>query len=111
MGAEDHIEMRQLLGELLTVALADAATDGNEALREGAAIAYGNVFHRGHLAIEARISGLAHAAGHERDDVRLFDSVDGQRPEPFQHAGNALRIVLVHLASERVDAEGGSFEY
>ena len=103
--AEDHVEMRQFLDELLAVALADAASHGDDALRKRRARAQRHVFERGHLAVQARVGRLAHAAGHERHDVGVFDRLDRQRAKALEHAGDALGIVLVHLASERADAE------
>ena len=105
VGAEHDVEVGQLVGELLAVALADAAAYGDDALRERRARAQRDVLEGSHLAVEARVRRFAHAAGHERHDVGLFDGFNGKRAQAFQHAGDALGIVLVHLASERADAE------
>ena len=110
MGAEHDIEVRQLLGELLAVALADATPYRDIALVERRALAHGDILHGGHLPVEARIGRLAYAARQKHNDIGLLDGGDGQRAQSFQHAGYALGIVLVHLAAESMDAEGGPFE-
>ena len=69
-----------------------------------------NVLERGHLAQQANVRRLADAAGHEDDDVGVFDFADLLRAERFKHAAYALRIVLVHLASERPDAERSVYQ-
>ncbi len=110
VGAEDDVQVRQLLHELLAVALTDAASHGDVALLVGRAVSHGNVLHGCDLAVEPRIGGLAHAAGHEHDDIGLFNGADGQRAQPLEHAGDALGVVLVHLAAEGVDAESSALE-
>ena len=103
--AEHHVQVRQLIDELLPVALPDAAAHGHDALGQRGAGAQRSVLERGHLTVEARVGGFAHAARHEHDEVGILDGIDGQRAQAFEHAGNALGIVFVHLAAERADTE------
>ena len=105
MRAEHDIEMRKGLGELLPVALSDAAADSDDALRQRRFCTKWNVLHGGDLAVEARISCLSDAAGHEDDDIGFLNGFYHECSERFEHACYALRIVFIHLTSEGVDAE------
>jgi hypothetical protein len=57
------------------------------------------------LSAQAHIGSLAHAARHENDNIGFFNGLDMTRPKRLEHAHDTFGIVLVHLASERMDAE------
>ena len=97
--------VQTLIDELLPVALPDAAAHGHDALGQRGAGAQRSILERGHLTVEARVGGFAHAARHEHNEVGILDGIDGQRAQAFEHAGDALGIVFVHLAAERADTE------
>ena len=64
MRSENHIEMRELLRQLIAVALADAASHCNDALAQRRTGSYGYVLQGSNLAVQTRICRLAHAACH-----------------------------------------------
>ncbi len=55
MGTEDHLHMGHLFDELLAIPLADAAAEGDDALRERRAWTQGLVFERHDMAEEPGI--------------------------------------------------------
>ena len=105
MRPEHDIEMRKGFGELLPVALSDAAANSDDALRQRRFCTKWNVLHGGDLAIEARIGCFSDAAGHEDDDIGFLNGFYHECSERLEHARYALGIVFIHLASEGVDAE------
>lgn len=103
--AEHHIEVREFTRELFTVSLPDATADCNDAPPDCRPLAQREVFQRSNLPHKAHVGSLANAAGHEHDHIGLFGGFYLKGAEALQHAGYALRIVLVHLAPERADAK------
>ena len=104
VGAEDDVHVRKALAQLLAVALADAATHAHQARL--ALVGRWDVLEARHLAHEADVCGLAHAAGDEDDDVCRLDGVDHHAALGVEHAGHALSVVFVHLAAEDLEAVG-----
>ena len=105
LSSEHDIDMRKRLRELFGVALPDAPADAYDALRKLASLRKGNVFNGCDLAHEANIRRLANAASYEDGDFCLLHRRDLHRPVRFEHAGDALRIMLVHLAAVRIQAK------
>ena len=105
LSSEHDIDMRKRLGELFGVALSNAPTDAYDALRELAVLRKGDVFDGCDLSHETDIRCLADAAGHEDGDFGLLHRGDLHCPVRFKHAGDALGVMLVHLAAVRIQAE------
>ena len=97
--------MRKLAGKSVAVALADAAADADHTLAQRASFWQRDIFNRSDLSHEAHVRGLADATRHEHGDFGFFDSIDPDRTMGFEHAGNTLGIVLVHLTAIRVKTE------
>ena len=89
--------MLELLLELFAVALANAAANADDAL---VAVCRSYVLQRGDLAHQALVCLLSYAACEEDRDVGLLKRAHGERSGHLEHAGDALCVVLVHLASE-----------
>ena len=69
--AEHDVAGGDVVLDKRAVALGDAAADGDDALSRGRRR---HADERGCLAVEALIGVLAHAAGHEDDDVGLLEA-------------------------------------
>ena len=69
-----------------------------------------DVLERGDLAHQALVCLLAHAAGEKDRNVGFLERAHGERPCHLEHAGDALRVVLVHLAPEGLLPVGHSGE-
>ena len=105
MRTENDIEMRKRFGEFLPITLADASSNCNDSLRKRRIASKRDVLHGSDLPIEAGVGSFANAAGHKNDNIGILDGVYHQGTECFKHTGDALRVVLVHLASKGMDAE------
>ena len=101
VGAQDHVDVGGPLPHALLVLLGQAAADHD--LQVGLRVLARLQVAEG--AVQAVVGVLPDAAGVEHDDVgvvlgcRLDQAVVGQQ------RGDALRVVLVHLAPERADEE------
>ena len=98
--AEHDIDVPHVLADAHAVALGDAAAHAHDA---PAAWGLGGAHHGRDLAIEVRVSLLAHAAGHEDDDVGLVGGGDLDAAAQPQEPRDALGVVEVHLAAEGLD--------
>ena len=87
----------------LSPSLADHA-HGDVALVKGVP-SRKETFFMGDLPVEPRVSGLADAARHEHDDVRLLSGSTGSGAQALSMPATRSGIVLVHLAAEGVDAK------
>jgi hypothetical protein len=92
--------MRQSAKHLLAVSLAEAAPNRYEHVRTSARL---ERFERRNLSVKTVVSGLADGTGVEDDDIGLIVCGSGNVARGLQKASYALGVVLVHLASERMD--------
>ena len=89
-----------MLSEASSVALGDAAAHGDDAPARGRPR---QPYKVGGLPKEVGVGLLADRAGHEDDYVRLIGSLYSHAAAIVQKAGDALRVVQVHLAAEGAD--------
>jgi len=97
--AKRNIDERKLGEEVVALCLHQAAADGDDRARAAALHALGMVESR----VERLVGLLADRAGVEHDDIGVLSRIGGLEPLPFEHAGNALTVVGVHLAAEGGD--------
>ncbi len=96
MGAEDGVDPGRPLHDLVPVFLGQATADGD--LQSGPLL-----FERPELAevaIKPVVGVLPYAAGVENNDVGVLDALRRDHSFGFEQAGQALGVVLVHLAAE-----------
>ncbi len=101
VGAEDGVDMRRTLEQQLTVLLGEAASNGD--LQTGAPLL--DRLQLAEVPVQPVVGVLADAAGIEHDDVCLFQVVGSRHAVGCEHRGDALRVVLVHLAPEGTNQE------
>ena len=106
MRSENHIEMRELLRQLIAVTLSDATSHRNDALAQRRTASHGYVLQGGNLTIQARICRFAHAACHVDQYVSFLYGVHHKSAKTLEHTCNAFGVVFVHLTSEGADAKG-----
>ncbi len=97
MGAEDGVDPRRPLHDLVPVFLGQAAANGDLQSRP-------LLFKRPELAevaIKTVVGVLPYAAGVENHDIGVLDAMRRDHSFGFEQAGQALRVVHVHLAAER----------
>jgi hypothetical protein len=95
-GAEHDVDMRRPLDDEVTVLLGEAAADHD--LQVGTALLQG--LELAEVAVQLVVGVLTDAAGVEHDDIGIVQARGGAQPVCFQQAGDALGIMLVHLAPE-----------
>lgn len=103
--AEDDVKMLELLRQFFPIALPYASAYGDDSLVERASGPQRNVFHRSDLAVEPCVCSFANAACHEYDDIGFLKRCNLLHSSMLEHAANAFRIMLVHLAAKRLDEE------
>ena len=101
VGAEHHVDVGGPLGDGVAVLLGQAA--GDHDLHPRRAVLHGLEVAQG--AVELVVGVLADAAGVEHDDVGVVDAPGLHQPVGLQQPGDALRVVLVHLAPEGAQEE------
>ena len=102
---EHDVEMRKNFEEAIAVALSDATANGENALVKRRIGTQRDVLQGCRLANFALVGRLSDAACHEDYQVGLLDAHNLRRSKAFKHADDALGVMLVHLASECLDAE------
>lgn len=105
VGAEHDLHMRHLSREGVPIPLSDASAYGDDPLPQRGGCPQGLVLQRHDMSEQARISGFSDTACHEDDDIGLFRAIDLCTSQGFEHADDALGVMLVHLAAERLRAE------
>ena len=100
--AEHDVDPAHLLLDELPVLLGQAAADGDLEPRLGV----DQLLEPAEGAVEALVSVLPDAAGVEHHDVRLLHGGGRLQAVGHQEPGQALRVVLVHLAPEGADEVG-----
>ncbi len=101
VGPEDHVHVRRAPANEVAVLLGQAPPDGDLHVRA----AGGQGLHVAELAVETVVGVLPDAARVEHENVRFGRVVCRFESVGRQQAGDALRIVLVHLAPEGPDVE------
>ena len=99
VGAEDDVHVGRLRPHQVPVLLSQAAGHDDLAVPAGR----GGVLpplELAEVAVQLVVGVLPDAAGVEHDDVGLVDRRRRHQPVTFQQPGDALRVVLVHLAPE-----------
>jgi hypothetical protein len=94
--AEHDVDVRRLLAHELAVLLGEAAGDDDLAVGPGILPS----LEVPEVAVELVVGVLPNAAGVEDDDVGLGLAVGAREPVDLEQAGDALGVVLVHLAPE-----------
>ncbi len=97
--AEDDIHPRCLRPNDLTVVLGQAAADDD--LHVGAPVL--DRLQHAQVAVELVVGVLSNAAGVQDDDVRMLGVRGDDESVGFEEPGDALGVVLVHLAPEGAD--------
>ena len=100
--AEDHVDPADLLLDQLPVLLGQATAHGDLQARLGV----DQCLEAAQGPVELLVGVLPDAAGVEHHDVGLAHVVGLLHAVGHEHAGQALGVVLVHLAPERADDEG-----
>ena len=102
VGAEHHVDVRRPLPHQVAVLLGEAA--GHHDLEAGALRLERLQVAEG--AVQLVVGVLPDAAGVEDDDVRVLGTLGLGQPVGLEEAGDAQRVVLVHLAPEGADGVG-----
>ena len=101
VGAEDHVDVGRPLLDQLAVLLRQAATHGD--LQVGPAAL--QCLELAEVPVEFVVGVLPDAARVEHDEVGLVGGGGRLHSLPREQPGEALRVVLVHLAPEGPDPE------
>ena len=88
VGTEHHVDVLELLEQLLSIALPDASAYSDIAFRITATLSQWQVFHGFDLAHESLVGLLANAAGHEYAEIGFFIGGNGDCAELFEHSRN-----------------------
>ena len=111
MGTENDIDMTEFLLELISVALADATSDGDIALGERGSLAKRKILHGSDLPHQTLVCLFPDAASDEDTDIGFLIGFDRNATQLFKHTRNLFGVMLIHLAAESRDAEGGIAEH
>jgi hypothetical protein len=96
VGAEHDVDVRCPLDDAVAVLLGQTAPDHD--LHVGAALLEG--LELAEVAVQLVVGVLPDAAGVEHDHVGVVDARGRAQPVGLEQAGDALGVVLVHLAPE-----------
>src|SRR5258706_6785854 len=100
--AEDHVDERRALADRAAFLARDAAADRDHQPGFGAL----QVPHAPQIGEQLLLRLLAHRAGVEHDEVRIFRTLRALHTvSGAQHVGDLVRVVLVHLAAEGAQVE------
>jgi hypothetical protein len=95
VGAEHDVDVARTRHDRVTVLLREAATDGD--LQVGAELL--ERLERPEMAVELLVRVLPDAARVQDDDIGVLEAAGRFHPVGGEHPGDALGIVLVHLAA------------
>jgi hypothetical protein len=96
VGAEDGVDPGRPLEDLVPVLLRQAATDGD--LQAGPLLFQGPQLAE--VAVKPVVGVFPYAAGVEDHDVCVLGALSSDHPFGLKKAGQALGVVLVHLAAK-----------